>query len=60
MEKSPTRAIDPSLIARLSAGDSAAFRQVFDLYHQKLYAFSLKFTKSRVGSGKFATERLRG
>ena len=56
MEITPTRSVDPMLIARLSAGDAAAFRQVFDLYHQKLYAFSLKFTKSRVLSEEIVQE----
>ncbi len=56
MEKTPTRPVDSTVIARLAAGDAAAFRQVFDLYHPKLYASSLKFTKSRVLSEEIVQE----
>lgn len=31
---------------RLQQGDEKAFRQVYDTYHQRLYAFSLRFTRA--------------
>ncbi|MEQ9438695.1 MAG: RNA polymerase sigma-70 factor [Cyclobacteriaceae bacterium] len=34
------------LAEKLRKGDKQAFRQVYDRYHQQLYAFSLRFTRS--------------
>jgi RNA polymerase sigma-70 factor (family 1) len=39
--------IERGIIERLKLGDEAAFRLVFDHYRNRLYAFSLKLTKSQ-------------
>lgn len=38
--------IDPKLILRLKEGNKLAFNQLFDVYNQKLYYFSLGYLKS--------------
>mgnify|MGYP001056786673 CR=1 FL=1 len=38
---------DVELIQRLKQGDESAFRQIFDIWHKKLYHFSLRYLNSR-------------
>ena len=44
------------LVALVAQGDEGAFRQIFDLYRDKLYAYSLKFTKSKVSAEEIVQE----
>ena len=38
---------DPALILRLKSGDQAAFKEIFDLWFNKLYYFSLRYLKHK-------------
>jgi RNA polymerase sigma-70 factor (ECF subfamily) len=38
-------AVDTALVARLRAGDEAAFRAVYDAYRARLYSFLLRLTR---------------